>query len=68
MAPSISKKSASLANSLIITRVGSDLTVSVGVTYNALVNNFGFTFEVLPNAVAMTRKSGQGLLGRGLLR
>ncbi|MFO0807272.1 MAG: LPS assembly protein LptD [Gemmataceae bacterium] len=57
-----------LANSLIITRVGSDLTVSVGVTYNALVNNFGFTLEILPNSVAMTRKSGQGLLGRGLLR
>ena len=50
--------------------MGSDLTVSLGFTYNALLNNFGFTFEVLPNVVAMTRRSGSGLLGRtmGLLR
>jgi hypothetical protein len=58
----------SLANSLVITRIGTDLTVSVGVTYNALLNNFGFTFEVLPNVVASNRRAGSGLLGRGLFR
>ena len=56
----------SLANSLVITRIGTDLTVSVGITYNAILNNFGFTFEVLPNVVASNRRAGSGLLGRGL--
>jgi hypothetical protein len=55
----------SLANSLVITRIGSDLTVSVGLSYNAILNNFGFTFEVLPNVVATTRRSPSGLFGRG---
>jgi hypothetical protein len=44
-----------LSNSLVITRMGSDLTVSFGFTYNALVNNFGFTLEVVPNIVSVGR-------------
>lgn len=54
----------SLANSLTITRIGSDVTVSVGLSYNAVLNNFGFTFEVLPNIVAATRKTSAGLFAR----
>lgn len=38
-----------LSNSLTLTRTGTDLTVSVGFTYNAFVNNFGFQFLVVPN-------------------
>lgn len=41
-----------LSNTLSLTRTGSDITVSVGVTYNALVNNLGFQFLVIPNLVA----------------
>lgn len=47
--------SEALSNSLVITRMGSDLTVSFGFTYNALVNNFGFTLEVVPNIIATNR-------------
>jgi hypothetical protein len=54
-----------LSNSLVITRIGSDLTMNVGFTYNAILNNFGFTFEVLPNLLAMNRQAGTGLLSRG---
>ena len=54
----------SLANSLVITRVGSDLTASLGFTYNALLKNFGFTIEVLPNVVSLNRNSPAGLLSR----
>jgi hypothetical protein len=43
----------SMSNSLVFTRMGTDLSISVGFTYNALLNNFGFTLEVLPNLVAM---------------
>jgi hypothetical protein len=57
----------SLSNSLMFTRIGTDLTVSIGVTYNALVNNFGFTFMVVPNAIAQTANAGGGLpFNRGL--
>jgi hypothetical protein len=45
----------SLSNSLVITRMGSDLTVSFGFTYNAIVNNFGFTLEIVPNILAVGR-------------
>ena len=45
----------SLSNSLVVTRIGSDLTVSFGFTYNALLNNFGFTLELVPNIVAVGR-------------
>jgi len=38
----------SVSNSLVVTRVGTDLQVSLGFTYNASQNNFGFTFEILP--------------------
>jgi hypothetical protein len=62
--------SQSLSNSLILTRRGSDLQVSLGVTYNALQNNFGVVFEVLPVAAgnltgrAMAAAGPGGLVGR----
>jgi hypothetical protein len=43
----------SISNSLTLTRTGSDLTVMIGVNYNALVNNFGVQFLVVPNLVAL---------------
>jgi hypothetical protein len=54
-----------LSNSFVVTRIGSDITMNVGFTYNAILNNFGFTFEVLPNLVALNRRGGTGLLSRG---
>jgi hypothetical protein len=60
----------SLSNSLVLTRMGSDLQVSLGFTYNALQNNFGVVFEILPNLAANTAKRlgipafGSGILGR----
>jgi len=46
----------SLSNSLVLTRVGTDLQVSLGLTYNAMQNNFGFTFEILPTIVSNSGK------------
>ena len=37
------------STNLMLTRVGTDLTWTVGFTYNAIVNNFGFNFMVMPN-------------------
>ncbi|VTS00009.1 organic solvent tolerance protein : Organic solvent tolerance protein OstA-like protein OS=Rhodopirellula maiorica SM1 GN=RMSM_06261 PE=4 SV=1: OstA_C [Tuwongella immobilis] len=37
-----------LSNQLTFTRRGSDMLVRVGFSYNAIVQNFGFTFEVVP--------------------
>ena len=53
----------SLSNSLVLTRIGTDLSLSVGFTYNALLNNFGFTFEILPNLVAMRSGSRVSAFG-----
>src|SRR5438067_12048679 len=39
--------SQSLSNSLIFTRMGTDLNVGFGITYNALQNNFGVVFQIL---------------------
>jgi hypothetical protein len=52
-----------LTNSFSITRTGSDLTFTLGVTYNALVNNFGVQFLLVPNLVA---SAAPGKLGGGL--
>jgi hypothetical protein len=46
----------SLSNSLVFTRMGSDLQMSFGITYNALVNSFGVTFEILPNLIAQSQR------------
>jgi len=47
--------SVALANSLVMTRIGTDFQVSLGVNYNALQSNFGVVFEIVPNLVALTR-------------
>ena len=55
-----------LSNSFTLTRTGTDLTVSIGFTYNSLVNNFGFQFLVVPNlvnAIGGGRFAGSPLLG-----
>jgi hypothetical protein len=41
-----------LWNSLIFTRSGTDLQLSVGINYNPLLNNFGFSINVVPLLVA----------------
>jgi hypothetical protein len=52
-----------LGNALVLTRTGSDLQVSVGVTYQPLQNNFGVVFEVLPSLASsgLGKRSGLGL-------
>jgi hypothetical protein len=62
--------SQALSNSLVFTRMGSDVQVSLGITYNALQNNFGVTFEIVPNLVPPNRRTGplSALGGGGLLK
>ena len=36
-------------SSVVLTRMGSDLQLSVGFSYNALTNTVGFVFEIVPN-------------------
>lgn len=40
-----------LSTSVLLTRMGTDVQVSVGINYNALINNFGIVFQILPNLV-----------------
>ena len=55
--------SQALTNSFNLTRTGSDVTITVGVTYNALVNNFGVTFLILPNFVQTLAPNRVGAVG-----
>jgi hypothetical protein len=57
-----------LSNSVLFTRIGSDIQVSVGFTYNALQNNFGFLFQIVPNLVPPNRAPTLAGGGGGLLR
>jgi hypothetical protein len=43
-------------NSLVMTRMGTDLQVSLGFNYNSILKNFGVTFEILPNVVPPSRR------------
>jgi hypothetical protein len=56
-----------LTNSFNLIRTGSDVTITLGFTYNALVNNFGFNFLIVPNivqAIAPGRFGAQSLQRR----
>jgi hypothetical protein len=58
----------SMSNSLIFTRMGSDLQMSLGITYNAILNNFGVVFEILPNLVPEShRVPGMAAFGSSTL-
>ncbi|MFL5339372.1 MAG: hypothetical protein ACJ8F7_04315 [Gemmataceae bacterium] len=48
-----------LSNALVFTRIGTDLQFNVSVTYNPLLNNFGFSIEVLP-LIAAAQRLGLG--------
>jgi hypothetical protein len=41
----------SLVNSVAVARTGTDMTLLFGLTYNSILNNFGFQFSLAPNAV-----------------
>jgi hypothetical protein len=56
-------------NALSITRTGTDLMVSLGLTYNSILSSFGFAFEIYPNLLPATQRVpglGSGLFGSGL--
>jgi hypothetical protein len=54
------------SSSLVFTRMGSDIQVSLGVSYNALQSSFGVLFEIVPNLVPLNRRPGAiGALGQG---
>ncbi len=55
-----------LSNSVLLTRMGKDLQVTVGFTFNALTDSFGAVFEVVPNLLPANRAAGPiAALGSG---
>jgi hypothetical protein len=59
-----------LSNMVSATRIGKDLQVTLGFTYNALTSSVGLVFEIVPNLVPPNRRPGAlaaagpgGLLG-----
>ncbi|MGL4552373.1 MAG: hypothetical protein ACRC33_14430, partial [Gemmataceae bacterium] len=57
--------SAALGNSVVFTRTGKDLQVSLGFTYNTYQNNFGAIVEIVPNLAGRSVGAGGGFLGQG---
>lgn len=51
---------ASLTNSLFFTRIGTDMQVTIGFTYNSLLNNFGINLNIMPNLTASQTATGFG--------
>ena len=43
-------------NTLVFTRTGSDLQVSLGFMYNSLQNNFGAIVEIVPSLVPIAKR------------
>ena len=55
-----------LSNSVLLTRMGKDLQVTVGFTFNALTDSFGAVFEVVPNLLPANKATGPvAALGAG---
>lgn len=53
---------------LELTRVGSDLQVSAGITYNSTLNTVGAVFEIVPNILPANRRvPGAGSFGSSML-
>lgn len=56
--------------SLVFTRIGTDLLLSLGVNYNSTQQTFGLTFEILPALIPANQRGGPiganpgGLLGK----
>jgi hypothetical protein len=55
----------SLTNTLMFTRTGTDLQVTLGFNYNAMQNNFGAIVQIIPTLAPINR--GGPNLGSGLL-
>ena len=51
--------------SFMLTRIGTDVRVSFGVSYNSIVNNFGVQFEIVPNLIRGGRHNAFGQNGMG---
>jgi hypothetical protein len=55
-----------MSNSLVFTRIGSDIQVSAGISYNALTSSVGVLFEIIPNLVPPNKRPGAvGAAGNG---
>ncbi|HVS38060.1 MAG TPA: hypothetical protein VMS17_21040, partial [Gemmataceae bacterium] len=57
--------SGALSNSVMFTRMGKDLQVTVGFTFNALTDSFGAVFQVVPNLLPANRAGPLAALGSG---
>jgi hypothetical protein len=59
-----------MSNSIMFTRIGSDLTATIGLTYNAMQNSIGAIVSIVPNLVpagkvpTLSGGGGGGFMGR----
>ena len=53
-------------NGVTFTRMGADVQLSIGASYNALLNNFNFNFMIMPN-LFLGSSRGTGALNANML-
>ena len=46
--------------SLTFSRIGTDVQINLGVSYNSVLNTVGVTFEIIPNLLRGSLKPGMG--------
>jgi hypothetical protein len=46
---------------ILLTRTGTDVMVVAGISYNSILNNFGFTFEIVPSLLKNQFRGTNGL-------
>jgi hypothetical protein len=49
--------------SLMFSRIGTDVQINLGLSYNSILNTVGVTFEVVPNLLRSQVRPGMPLLG-----
>ncbi len=50
-------------NTIMLTRIGTDLRFSFGFSYNSILNNFGVMMEIVPNMFPSSGRGVPGMIG-----
>lgn len=50
-----------IANGITFTRMGADAQISIGASYNAILNNFSFSFMIMPNVALGAGANGAAI-------
>ncbi|MCI0379362.1 MAG: hypothetical protein L0215_17265, partial [Gemmataceae bacterium] len=56
------------SNSLMITRIGTDVQISLGVSFSSVLDTVGVQFEIVPNLIPMSHRMASSPFAHGPVR